>query len=144
VANLRSNYCSAGKANAAAGTRVWGVGEIPGDGVVAFFIEMVGGGVIGDITRIRLTAGGQTIIDVATALGDESCFSAFLARLSMDNYCPDWSADTHLEIPLYFPDVDENDDSRYLCQFPPGQAPMLELTTGAGGSGETIRVGWRR
>ena len=142
MANLRTGHYGTAKANAAAGVVTWGVGEIPGDGVVAYYVQMIGGGIVGDITRIRILAGGQTIYDIQS--GADSAFSCIMQRLSMGNYAPSWAADTWLEIPLYFMDVDENDDRRYLSQFPPGQSPTLELTTGAGGSAETIKVGWRR
>jgi hypothetical protein len=137
VAKLEGGYRAASVANAAAGTRDFNDG-IAGDGVVAYMVEMVGGGQASDIASFKIYAGSDLLFDCTFAH-----FLALMQRMTRGRYVPS-AADTHFCIPLFNLDVDENDDRRYATQMPVGRVPSISIVTGAGGAGETLVIGWIR
>lgn len=98
--------------------------DILGDRVIGYVAEFsTGSGAVatcGDISRIRVFAGGKPFVD--TSLPH---WRAYIARMSRSNYIIA-DADSVLPIPLYI--LDGKGDQRYVCQFPKGKKPTVQLT----------------
>lgn len=126
------------KVTAASSTVTFTATDIPGDGVVAYLLDFTGAGMtIGDLSRIRIKAGGNQIWDV-----DFAHFAAWFERYSFSNRLP-VAADTRMTLPLWLPGYqDENVADQ--CQFPRGAAPSIELVIGAGGAAGTVTASWIR
>lgn len=126
------------KVTAANTTVTFTATDIPGDGVVAYILDFTGAGMtIGDLTRIRVKAGGNQIWDV-----DFAHYAAWFERYSYSNRAPA-AADTRMTIPFWLPGYsDENVADQ--SQFPKGAAPSLELVIGAGGAAGTVTCSWLR
>lgn len=123
----------------ASATLSLGADKIPGTGVVAYHLSInhVGAGATtwAHANRIRVKSGGGTIIDCTV-----NELRAYLQRMARGNTVQAANALT-LTIPLYIPD--EKGDARYASQFPPGQAPIVEVDWAAGAStGDTLNVAW--
>lgn len=124
------------KVTAASTTVTFTAADIPANGVVAYIARFTGAGMtVGDLTRIRVKSGGQTIYDM-----DFAHYQAFIQRLSQSHYTP-VAADTSMLIPFWLPDL-ENEDQQDLCQMPFGQPPTVELVIGAGGAAGTVQLGY--
>lgn len=130
------NQNASTKVTAASSTVTFTPNDIPGDRVVAYMFLFTGAGMtVGDLTRIRIKAGGNTIWDVSFAH-----FQAWQQRFFPSNLAAA-AADTILHVPLYLPDI-QDEDSADVCQFPRGQAPTVELVIGAGGAAGTCQAAW--
>lgn len=126
------------KVTAASTTVTFTATDIPGDGVIAYLLDFTGAGMTaGDLSRIRLKAGGNQIWDV-----DFNHYSAWYERYSFSNRAPA-AADTSMTIPLYLPGLRSEEDAD-RCQFPKGAAPSIELVIGAGGAAGTVTAHWVR
>lgn len=132
------DFNASSKVTAASVTVTFTATEIPGDGVIAYLLDFTGAGMtIGDLSRIRLKAGGNQIIDV-----DFAHYSSWFERYSFGNRAP-LAGDTSMTIPLFLPGR-RNELEADQCQFPRGAAPSLELVIGAGGAAGTVTCHWVR
>jgi len=121
--------------------------DIPGPGVLAYVFRIKGvalstGGKFGSggIERVRLKAGGSTIIDA-----NFEAIRAWVRRFSyaqLDEFGA--AAENEAAIlPLYFMDG-QNDKERFACGFPLGRQVTLELIGSATAPtlSPTLSVGW--
>lgn len=91
-------------------------------GCVAFHVGFTGANNDVDaLTRIRVKANGETIVDV-----DENFLQAFVDRFTPSN-ANMANARAALTIPLWVPNADR--DKRELCGWPIGAECQIELTT---------------
>lgn len=132
------DFNQSSKVTAASTTVTFTATDIPGDGVIAYILDFTGAGMaIGDLSRIRLKAGGNQIFDV-----DFAHFSSWFERYAFSNRAP-LAADTSMMIPLMLPGLRSEEDAD-RSQFPRGAAPSLELVIGAGGAAGTVTCHWVR
>ena len=126
------------KATAASTTVTFTATDVPGDAVIAYLLDFTGAGMTaGDLTRIRIKAGGNQIWDV-----DFNHYAAWYERYSFSNRAPA-AADTAMTLPLFLPGLRSEEDAD-RSQFPRGAAPSLELVIGAGGAVGTVTCHWVR
>lgn len=121
--------------------------DIPGPGVLAYFFRVKGGatttgGKFGSagIERVRLKAGGSTIIDA-----NFEALRAWTRRFSysqLDQFASAGENETAV-LPLYFMDG-QNDKERFASGFPLGRQVTLELIGSATAptNSPTLTVGW--
>jgi hypothetical protein len=123
-------------------TAIWSPAEIDSAGCVAFHIAMntTGGtaSTINLITRVRVKANGQTVVDCTL---DE--LRAYQERFSPKGNSDDTDG-LFLNIPLNSLDA-RSDDEGDRCQFMPGASATVEvvIVTGAGQAG-TLMLGWTK
>ena len=123
-------------------TLIWSPAEIDAAGCVAFHLAMntTGGtaATINLVTRVRVKANGQTVIDCTL---DE--LRAYQERFSPKGNSDDTSGLT-LTIPVNSLDARSDDDAD-RCQFMPGASATVEVvvTSGAGQAG-TLMLGWTK
>ena len=124
-------------ANATVQTLSWGASEIAGDGSAAYYCTLTGtNDDYGSVSRFRVKAGGQLIVDVANAH-----LTAFIQRMSTSKWAMA-AADTGFSVPLYTLDA-KGIEERYACGFPIGQSPTCELVLDGTGAAGTALLGWR-
>lgn len=134
---IRFGYNAGTKTTTAssAATYVFNASEIPGTGVASYSLVLTGTNHnLGNATRIRIKASGQTIWDV-----DSVHYRSMIQRMSRANYSPATS-DTNLELPLYV--LDGKGDERYAAGFPNGQAPSVEWVINSTPAAGTVGIGW--
>lgn len=132
------DFNASSKVTAASSTVTFTATDIPGDGVIAYILDFTGAGMtIGDLSRIRLKAGGNQIWDC-----DFAHFTSLYERYSFGNRAP-VAADTSMMLPLFLPGLRREEEADE-CQFPRGAAPSLELVIGAGGAAGTVTAHWVR
>jgi len=137
------SFSSAGKAwgstvanTAASGTLVWSPAEIDSAGVIAFHLGMSNEGTVSSdvsiISRIRVKANGQTVIDCTPTE-----LRAYQERFSPKGNS-NTSSGTTLTIPLNSLDAKSDDDGD-RCQFMPGASATVEIvySNAAAGAGNT-------
>jgi hypothetical protein len=136
------SFSSAGKAwgsttaaTGASGTLVWSPAEIDSAGVVAFHLGMSNEGTttsdVSIISRIRVKANGQTVIDCTPTE-----LRAYQERFSPKGNS-NTSSGTTLTIPLNSLDS-KGDDDGDRCQFMPGASATVEIVySNAAVSGQT-------
>lgn len=123
-------------------TLIWSPAEIDAAGCVAFHIAMNTLGstpsTIALITRVRVKANGQTVVDCTL---DE--LRAYQERFSPKGNSDDTTGLT-FTIPVNSLDARSDDDAD-RCQFMPGASATVEVvvTTGANQSG-TLMLGWTK
>lgn len=122
--------------NATAETITFHPNEIPSQGVLAYHFTLTGTNDDYDsLTRIRVKAGGEAIIDC-----HETHLAAMVQRLSRSNL--DYAnGDTVFTVPLYVLDAKDRAE-RYACGFPRGKSATVEIVKDNTGSAGTIACGW--
>lgn len=123
--------------NATAATYSFGASEIAGDGVAAYTLSLTGtNDDYGSISRTRVKAGGQLLVDVASAH-----LTAFIQRMSTSKWAMA-ATDTAYTVALYTLDA-KGLNERYACGFPIGQSPTVEVVVDGTGAAGTLQCGWR-
>lgn len=136
------NFLGSGKTITAGAvqTLIWTGNDLPGSGLVALHVVAVGSGTDANtlaetVTRTRVRADGNTIVDISTPF-----FRSHQERFSQANYGPPTGA-TAWTIWLNMFDI-VDDDLADACQFPKGAMCTLEITTAASVVAGTAYCGW--
>jgi len=116
------NFSGVSKTIAATTTQtiIFPANEIEGAGVIAYQVQFNGGADIADISRIRVMASGDLIVDVSPA--QLRTWLEGTARTGATQA----TTDTRLLIPLYMPHLPTRDE-RDSCQFPLGAQPEVQI-----------------
>lgn len=134
----RQDYNGQAKTIAATSVQTlsWTQSEIASAGVVAYHVVMTGANNdLGAITRIRLTANGQSIFDLTPAqlIAYANFYSGGEILMS--------TADSRFTIPLAMLQA-FGPDRQDVCQFPAGAQVQLDITTDNSTSAGNAFVGW--
>ena len=128
--HYEQNFSTKPTAVSTAETISFGTDFIIGTGVRAYHLGLTGTAMDVDaLDRLRVKAGGQTIVDVT-----EQHLRALIQSMSPSNFDVA-NGDTRISIPLYFLDRPKNDPSKWDCGFPNGLAPTVEIVHDGTASG---------
>ena len=107
------------------------------NGAVAFHFALTGTNTLAQVTRIRVKANGETVVDIATAH-----FRAFLDRFTLSQAAPATTR-AAFTLPLNVPDSADAEKAD-LCGWPTGAECQIELTTDATTGAGLAMLGWTR
>lgn len=121
---------------AASGTVSASSPDIESERVVAYHVDLATSGAndLGDVSRIRLKAGSQTIWDLTPLQ-----LRALIQRFSRSNFALSATA-TAFTLPLYHMDL--KGDDRYRAHFPAGKKATLEIVFLATAVAGTCQIGY--
>lgn len=122
----------------AAQTIVYTPTDIESSGAVQFMFAWTGAGnTNADIDRVRVRAGGDTLLDVTWAQ-----LQAYQQRFSWRRLA-NLDASTVFSVPLNFLDA-PTPDQQDKCQFPPNREIQIEIVTLATTVAGTLIAGWKQ